>query len=73
MLYGSPMTADDIKAARLKLKLTQRELAEKLGFCKTGNVYISAIEHGRRKLSITAQNLIQALLNKGTSHNESIE
>ena len=56
------MSPDDFRAARLRLGMTQAELAVALGY--THKQVVSAIETGKRKPGKTVQMLLAVLLEK---------
>jgi len=56
------LTGEQIKEMRIKLGITQAVLAEWLGFGKAGNIYISALEHNRKRISKTGEKLLLQLL-----------
>ena len=55
-----PMTGDDIRAARKHLGLTQKQLAEVMGY--SDKTYVTAIETDKRSMSDQGQKLLQAYL-----------
>lgn len=54
------MIDDEIKSARKQLGLTQKQLAEVMGY--SNDAYISRVETGLRGMSQQAQKLLQAYL-----------
>ena len=54
------MTGDEIRAARKHLGLTQKQLAEVMGY--GGQAYMASVEAGTRSMSDQGQKLLQAYL-----------